>query len=200
MPRFNESEKAIIQEKLYGEGERLFTQHGVKKVTVDDLVKAAGIAKGSFYAFYCNKEHLYFDIVGRQQQKLWSEMDAFLRSNNSAPPVELTKKCILWMFSQLTKYPLLLQNHSETAEYLYRKLPPEVLAAHTRDDSLAIEKLQEYGIRFKCDIETATKILQTVVVSILSLPKDTGHDSNNSAVINLMLDGILKEIVNHEKD
>ena len=62
MPKFTESEKQAIQETLLREGEKLFVEYGLKKVTVDELVKAAGIAKGSFYSFYSNKEHLYMDI------------------------------------------------------------------------------------------------------------------------------------------
>ncbi len=201
MPRFNESEKAIIQEKLFVEGERLFTQYGIKKVTVDDLVKAAGIAKGSFYAFYTNKEHLYFDITARLQQKLWSDLDVFLRENQTLPPVELTKQSILWMFSKLDHYPMLKQNDGEIAAYLYRKLPPEVLAAHTKDDSYEITKLQEYGVHFKCEVDTVTKILQILAIGFLSLQSDAGDNSEpNSEAITMILDGVLKEIVCDERD
>ena len=37
MPRFTEKEKAFISDKLLAEGEKLFSLHGLKKVTVDDL-------------------------------------------------------------------------------------------------------------------------------------------------------------------
>ena len=55
MPRFTEKEKAFISDKLLAEGEKLFSLHGLKKVTVDDLAVAANISKGSFYAFYPSK-------------------------------------------------------------------------------------------------------------------------------------------------
>ena len=31
-------------------------------------MKAAGIAKGSFYSFYSNKEHLYMDILNNYER------------------------------------------------------------------------------------------------------------------------------------
>lgn len=40
MPRFTEKEKAFISDKLLAEGEKLFSLHGLKKVTVDDLAVA----------------------------------------------------------------------------------------------------------------------------------------------------------------
>lgn len=52
MPKFSDAEKEIIKQKLMQEGERLFTSYGIKKVTIDEIVQAAGIAKGSFYSFY----------------------------------------------------------------------------------------------------------------------------------------------------
>ncbi|MFQ9604483.1 MAG: hypothetical protein ACLR0O_13780 [Staphylococcus aureus] len=45
MPRFTEQEKEIISSKHMIEGEKLFALHGLKKVTVDDLV-AVNISKG----------------------------------------------------------------------------------------------------------------------------------------------------------
>ena len=43
LPRFTEQEKEIINRKLLIEGEKLFAAHGLKKVTVDDLVAAVNI-------------------------------------------------------------------------------------------------------------------------------------------------------------
>ncbi len=198
MPKFNVNEKTIIQDKLYAEGERLFSQHGIKKVTVDDLVKAAGIAKGSFYAFYENKECLYFDILERLQQRLRDEMEEFLSEHRSLPPIDLMKQCFIWMLSRLGQYPILKQTDGETIEYLYRKLPPELIAAHTKDDSYELERLQAYGVHFKCGIEIAAKVLQALAVSFLSMQKEWLEGS--SAVMDIMLDGVLKEIVGDRND
>ena len=193
MPRFSENEREIIKAKLLIEGERLFTAHGIKKVNVDDLVQAAGIAKGSFYAFYSNKEHLYIDIANKLQQKMWRDMDDFLNEHHSLPPRELTKQVFLWMFEQLERYPLLVQAISETADYLYRKLPKEIYEAHTLDDIHSLVKLREYGISFKCEIKLATKILQVIAMTLLGLQQiDTAE---RAAVTNIILNGVINEIV-----
>lgn len=46
-----ETKRGIISSKLFDRGEKLFALHGLKKVTVDDLIVAVNISKGSFYAF-----------------------------------------------------------------------------------------------------------------------------------------------------
>ena len=193
MPRFSEQERELIRQKLLAEGERLFTAYGIKKVSVEEIVQATGIAKGSFYAFYPSKEHLYMDIAGRLQARMWCELEDFLQENRALPPRELCKQCFLWMFRQLRRYPMLQQADGETAEYLYRKLPPEVIAAHTGDDSRELGRLQEFGVRFCCGTELATKTLQTLAISFLNLQQDASADQQ--AVMSIILDGVLKEIV-----
>ena len=79
MPRFTEQEKEIINRKLLIEGEKLFAAHGLKKVTVDDLVAAVNISKGSFYAFYPSKEHLYVEINFRLQKELFTNIETTIK-------------------------------------------------------------------------------------------------------------------------
>lgn len=198
MPKFSETEKEIIRQKLYTEGERLFATFGIKKVSIDEIVQAIGIAKGSFYTFYTSKEHLYLDIAGRLQEKMWREMDEFLQEHRHLPPKELTKQCFIWMFSQIENYPMLMQTDNETVEYLYRKLPQEVIDAHTQEDRHELESLEKYGVHFKCDMEVATKTLQVLAISFLNFQNDKTATQNT--VMELMLDGVLNEIVGDEND
>ena len=46
MPKFSDAEKEFIRQKLMQEGERLFVSFGIKKVSIDEIVQATGIAKG----------------------------------------------------------------------------------------------------------------------------------------------------------
>lgn len=198
MPKFSDIEKEMIRQKLMQEGERLFTSFGIKKVSIDEIVRATGIAKGSFYTFYPSKEQLYMDIAGDQQMKMWREMDEFLNENRALPPRELCKQCFLWMFNGIQRYPMLKQADRETADYLYRKLPREAIEAHTKDDSHELLRLQEFGVYFKCGIEIATKTLQTLAISFLNLQQNDAD--NQQAIMGIILDGVLKEIISDESD
>lgn len=198
MPRFSDTERERIKQKLMQEGEHLFTSFGIKKVSIDEIVRAAGIAKGSFYSFYPSKEHLYMEIAGNLQMKMWREMDDFLKENRSLEPRELCKQCFILMFNGIQRYPMLKQADSETAEYLYRKLPNEVIEAHTKDDSHELTRLQEFGIHFNCGIEIATKTLQTLAISFLNLQQDSPADQQT--IMGIMLDGVLKEIISEKCD
>ncbi len=193
MPRFSKSEKEILRQKLFEEGERLFTLFGIKKVSIEELAQSVGIAKGSFYSFFPGKEHLFMEIVITQQEKMWDEMEEFLLAHQGVPPRQLFKQTFLWMIEQFERYPLIQKMDTETTEYLFRKLPKEMIESHTNDDSQELLKLEKYGIRFTCDITVASKTMQTLALNFFALTKE--DENVRLAVLDIMLDGIIEKIV-----
>ena len=70
---FDDNERKLIKDKLK-EGALLFIQQqGVRKTSVDELVKYANISKGAFYLFYTSKELLFFDTIIDYHKKLEKE-------------------------------------------------------------------------------------------------------------------------------
>jgi len=64
MPRaFTGAERAMIRERLLAAGRELFARYGLRKTTVEELARAAGIAKGTFYLFFPSKEALYAEVL-----------------------------------------------------------------------------------------------------------------------------------------
>lgn len=68
---FSEEERIIVQEKLRRIGLKLFSQKGIKGVSIREVTKEAGIAQGGFYTFYEDKTDFITDIMElRIQEKL----------------------------------------------------------------------------------------------------------------------------------
>ena len=109
MPRFTEQEKEIISNKLLIEGEKLFALHGLKKVTVDDLVAAVNISKGSFYAFYPSKEHLYVEINFRLQKELFTSIETTVKKKKYKNHRDLAKDVIMLSLTGVITSPILSQ-------------------------------------------------------------------------------------------
>lgn len=65
---FPEDQRNNIRSALISTGSRLFTQQGLRKTSVDELVHIVGIAKGSFYNFFESKEDLCFAILHEEGQ------------------------------------------------------------------------------------------------------------------------------------
>ncbi|MDR0272001.1 MAG: TetR/AcrR family transcriptional regulator [Clostridiales bacterium] len=64
MPRaLTEHEKCKQCQKLLEKGKSVVMSHGMKKISVDDIAKAAGMAKGTFYQHFESKEKFLFALV-----------------------------------------------------------------------------------------------------------------------------------------
>ena len=64
MPKvYTTEEKENIRRDLRSAAEICLARYGVKKTTVDELVKMVNIPKGTFYLFYPSKEHLFLDVL-----------------------------------------------------------------------------------------------------------------------------------------
>jgi len=190
MPRFNEAERETINKALLDEGQRLFDIHGLKKVTVDELTEAVNISKGSFYAFYQSKEHLFAVINFKLQEQLHAEMKRFLDVNRSLPPKELATALLRQFFKRAMEYPILPKTDAATISHLQRKLPANVFEEHTLDDEAFINILSGYGITFKQDTMLITKALQTLYGCACIMVNDDEFD----AVMSILIEGIVNQV------
>lgn len=67
MPRaFSDREREVIKERLQKAAVESMIKYGVRRTTVDCLVKGANIPKGIFYLFYDWKEELLFVVLEKE--------------------------------------------------------------------------------------------------------------------------------------
>lgn len=70
MPRrFTADEEQRIEAALVEAGRGIMGLRGVRKTSIDELVHAAGIAKGSFYRFFPSKEALALNILAEWERE-----------------------------------------------------------------------------------------------------------------------------------
>ena len=193
MPRFSDTEKENIQQRLLVEGERLFAAYGIKKVTIDDLVEAVNIAKATFYTFYESKEYLYMDIVQGIQKKIIDELDTFLDHNNVLSAKERVRQVFTKMTQLMIQYPILSRIDSSTIGLISRKVSQGRLAVYLQQNFDAAQSLSNHGVTFSCDIKTASYTFQTLYHSWIYL-QDNGAD-DPEAVITILLNGVIDQIV-----
>jgi len=190
MPRFTDVERETINKALLEEGQRLFDVHGLKKVTVDDLTAAANISKGSFYAFFQSKEHLFAVINFKLQEQLYAEMKQYLDENKLLSPKELATGLFRQFFKRAMEYPIFPKTDVATISHLQRKLPTNIFEEHTLDDKAFVNMLSNYGITFKQDTLLITKSLQALYGCACTIVNDNDFD----AVMNVLIEGIVNQV------
>ena len=67
---FSDFETEQIRKALLKETRHCAVTPGMKKTSVDQLTRAVGIAKGSFYKFYEFKEMLFFAVPDGRLQRI----------------------------------------------------------------------------------------------------------------------------------
>ena len=66
------------REKIYKSAEKLFSQNDYNKVSVDAIVQAAGVAKGSFYVHFASKDALIAMLINDHVEIADTDYKAFL--------------------------------------------------------------------------------------------------------------------------
>ncbi len=130
---WGEQERERVRDALVREGQRLFEQYGLQKTTIDEIVAAAGISKGSFYLFFRSKEELYFEIVRRVESEFKEALYADLESPNRSHR-ESFRLFLNRSVDALVSKPIYRQIRTLDLESLMRSLPPELLAEHMKSD------------------------------------------------------------------
>ncbi|MBD3920523.1 TetR/AcrR family transcriptional regulator [Paenibacillus sp. PR3] len=65
---------------------RLFEQHGVEQVSMNQIATEAKIGPGTLYRRYKNKSELCLDLMKDNLDLLFDDIDSYLESNKSKPP------------------------------------------------------------------------------------------------------------------
>lgn len=80
MPKkYSVQEKENIRKDLLLHASRSLFHKGVQDISVDELVKKAGIPKGTFYLFYKSKEELFIDLLVSFRLDVQEEMLSMLQ-------------------------------------------------------------------------------------------------------------------------
>ena len=120
----------------------------MKKTSVDQLTKAVGIAKGSFYKFYESKEMLFFAVLEGIHAELYGVADRVLGETDGLPPSERAAKAVLAVCRRLsdTGDMAFIEND---AKLLLQRLPDDVKNVHYHDDETHIRLLLENMTLFR---------------------------------------------------
>ncbi len=141
MPKiYSEEERAVIVRRLKEATNELLRDKGVKKTTVDELVRRAGIPKGTFYLFYPSKEMLMFEVAQDFHEKvdehINSGMEKLIRSKkntgNLSGYVDEVTDVIMGAVEITAKSCLSVLLQPESMSLILDKLPKDVLKKHRK--------------------------------------------------------------------
>lgn len=78
----SEEQKESQRKKLLVKGKELMLQYGIKKTTVDDIVNACKIAKGTFYLYFNSKEDFFCRLITDINQHFFAMAERLIIESN----------------------------------------------------------------------------------------------------------------------
>ena len=196
MPKcYSDQEREYIRKRLKEEAAACMGQYGIRRTTVDEIVKRVNIPKGTFYLFYRSKELLLFDVIQEQHeqvnQKLYQAVSDLAGSEISAEKIT----DIVFEFFKMTENMLVLkQLDASEVELLVRKLPREVVEEHLQDDTDTIEKLFSLlPVKKEVDIKTISAAFHAIYYATLH-KKEIGEAQYDQALW-MLIYGMVLQII-----
>jgi AcrR family transcriptional regulator len=162
---FTSEEKQRVRERLIAAAQRFLSSTGVKKTTVEDLAKSAGISKGAFYLFYDSKELLFMDALDSAQKVIHDTIVERIRqySDKRVGFVEVT----VAMYRDFMAKPYLIAISGEEYETLLMRVPHEKIEQHIASDDIASKRFcEELGVT-GVSPELLSAILRMLFLGIL---------------------------------
>ena len=116
---FSDVEKEAIRNNLKKEANKCMEQYGIKKTTVDELVKRVNIPKGTFYLFYPSKEVLLFEVLLEILDRINEEVYQAIVNISKDNLVESFTEVLFTFYKRLSEEPVLNILNSSEIEILY---------------------------------------------------------------------------------
>jgi AcrR family transcriptional regulator len=200
MPKtFSDSDRAYIKERLMEEAKKCLTLYGIRKTTVDELVKRANIPKGTFYLFYESKERLLFDVILQFNDEIQQKMIAEVSTLKDDMDHERLTDIVFGLYKTLEDsfMPKLIAD-DELAFYM-RKLPSELSQLHTEKDDLRFEELVALVPNIKVkNIKVFSAALRGIFLSLLH-KQELGKEVFDEA-LRTMIRGVVIQLFEGDKE
>lgn len=196
MPKsYSAQEREYIQNRLKEEAAKCLAQYGIRRTTVDEIVKRVKIPKGTFYLFYQSKELLLFDVILEQhhlvEQKLYQSVCKLDPKSFSA---DRFTDILLKFYKMSAEMPILKLLHSDEIELLARKLPQGMLVEHLEHDNRMIEKVfAALPVKPGVDPKVFSAAFRSLYFT--SLHKDEIGEEHYNEALRILLYGLVTQLI-----
>ena len=79
----------------------LLEQGGMAGLTMDGIAAAAGVAKGTIYLYFQNKEDLIHELLSQVGENIVAALESFI--NSPHPPEEKLRQVVTWLLRNLER-------------------------------------------------------------------------------------------------
>lgn len=194
MPKtYSEKEREAIITALRFHAAQCLSSYGVKKTTVDEIVRRAKIPKGTFYLFYESKEILLFEVIQQWHDTLQTEFVQNIGQCTKPITVDILTSAIFEIYKKIESTGLINILSNGEMEALIRKLPEKIVAEHLLQDEDMVGKLiQHIPSAAGKDIKAFSAAFRGLFFTLL-FQREIGENFDNALEITIR--GLLQQLL-----
>ncbi|MEY8291595.1 TetR/AcrR family transcriptional regulator [Carnobacteriaceae bacterium 52-44] len=150
---------AVREKALYLAAYELFTEKGITETAISDIVKKAGVAKGTFYTYFKNKEDILERLILNKGMKVLDEAITVTKEQEIEGFSERLFSFIDYIIEYFKKDPLMLKLiHKNLSWGILRKGRPH----YEEMDAIYLMFKKEYEDKNMTELEIESKLFMVV--------------------------------------
>lgn len=195
MPKsYSDKEREYIIKRLKEEASLCMEQYGIRKTTVDELVRRVKIPKGTFYLFFQSKEVLFFEVLRDIHDSIQKQILYEIGRIDENITCEQLTEIFMKFYKLVDSTSILNIMVSGELEILMRKLPDSIMEEHFKHDDFEIGEIISYIPNAKNkDIKSFSGAFRAVFLTML-YKREVGSDCFEDA-LRLMIHGLVIQLI-----
>lgn len=134
-----------VREQILQAAEKRLWHYGFKKTTIDEIAADAGVAKGTVYLYFENKEDIYCAIVSQYKGQVLAEQEEIAQAGDLSALEKLRRMLklpVMTAYSVCVKTPQAMEMIVAIRPHLADRLQPLI----EREEELVTQVVEE-GVR-----------------------------------------------------
>lgn len=187
---FSERDKGELYERMIAEGCRLVREKGIRKLRVEDVTRAVGIAKGTFYSFFPSKERFVYAMMTEGRQDAMDLLEGLQKEHGRLGRDEFRQWLQDMWRSERNVYRMV---KLDDYQWLMEHLEPEASFDPAKDMRVmgAIAELLE-GVRPDCDWRVFANLQKALALALLG--RANLHPDALEKMVDALIDAMLDEV------
>ncbi|MEL7622996.1 MAG: TetR/AcrR family transcriptional regulator [Clostridiales bacterium] len=184
---FNEQNREAVRIRMLENGAELLKKYGVKRMTVADIARASGLAKGTFYTFFSSKEEFIYQIILYKREmvrKIFTDLAGDCR--------RIRRDQLLEFFRRIQREDLNIYRYmtEQDMNYLATKWPREYSFNPAADEETTRWMLScMEGLRQGINWKVLANLMKTL--ALLDMTKDVLHEDALEETRGVLRKGLL---------
>lgn len=186
------------RERILQNAQRLFSRFGLKKTTVEEIIRITKIAKGTFYKYFPDKESLFLEVVEKESASLVTDIREAVSEVTSS--LEKMRAYLLTKVRKITKLVNFYQVTRETVDEYWPQIEDIRKKYLAEEQKIVFEILRDGINRDELSVAAPELTANAIVIAVKGLESTwmleeslMELEEGIDILLNVLFKGILKD-------